>query len=246
MASFCGNCGAPVSGTEQFCGKCGARVAPSAAASAVSAGQPQVRSKSSPWLKILLVVIVLLGLGAIAVVGGLYYAFHRGSQKLHELARELPSSSQSLSNPCGYLSSDEVGNAAGVTIVSTRPRAHGCAYIAKGDPGEMLSKHLAATKGSQSSSASGMNLSTGHIEDVEIFSYSVLTGPLQEKIVAHIFDGNQLGNHAVAGVGDKAVVVGNGMMVVRKGNETIQIFYMNCPCSTQTITPLAQKLVSAL
>jgi hypothetical protein len=46
-------------------------------------------------------------------------------------------------------------------------------------------------------------------------------------------------------VGDKCFEVGRSMMI-QKGDRLIRITYTACPCNTDAIVPLAQKLMAAL
>jgi hypothetical protein len=269
MTKFCGACGAPLNGTEAFCGKCGASTGQAAATpqqpaeiptqpaqpvqfTPVSATQVQAAPKSSPVLKIVLALVVLLALGGLLLLGGVFYAAHRASQKIHELAGEASSSSGGPfsantlgDDPCRFLTKEEVSQATGVTIIRTKSRGIGCAYIAEGDPVEMTSKHMSMMQGTGGLTA-GQSASSGTTQDVEVLSYVVMTGALQKALSGKIFDNLGSASQSLSGVGDQAVVVGGGMMMVRKGDKTIQIVYMRCPCTTDAVKPLAQKLVSAM
>ncbi len=94
MASFCSNCGAPVSG--QFCTGCGAaikggpaqtqNVTPPASPAFQAMAAPATVSKSS-GAKILFIVLgVVMLFGAIGV-GGIVYVGYRAKQKLTELKK---------------------------------------------------------------------------------------------------------------------------------------------------------------
>ena len=51
-------------------------------------------------------------------------------------------------DPCRFLSKDDVSHAAGIAITRTEAKDVGCIYYAKGDPADMVSKHMtAATMG---------------------------------------------------------------------------------------------------
>jgi hypothetical protein len=51
-------------------------------------------------------------------------------------------------DPCRFLSKDEVGHAAGIEITRAEAKGPGCLYFAKGDPADMVSRHMtASTKG---------------------------------------------------------------------------------------------------
>ena len=171
MAKFCGNCGSPMNETAAFCGACGARV-PQAnvplAAPAVSlpppvSPLPPVRQGTSPLVKIVLVVVVLLFVGGALATFGMFYALHLASRKAHQFSRQVLGSGGIVSslNPdrgtaggsdggitgpgaCTLLSKEAVGRSIGVAIVATRTTATGCEYLAKGTPAELTGKHIAA------------------------------------------------------------------------------------------------------
>ena len=46
----------------------------------------------------------------------------------------------------------------------------------------------------------------------------------------------------LTGIGDEAYVAGGSMLMVRKGNTVARFMYISCPCNTDNIKPLAQKL----
>jgi len=50
----------------------------------------------------------------------------------------------------------------------------------------------------------------------------------------------------LTGIGDEAYVAGGSMLMVRKGNTVARFMYISCPCNTDNIKPLAQKLASQL
>jgi hypothetical protein len=54
------------------------------------------------------------------------------------------------------------------------------------------------------------------------------------------------GSGDLAGIGDEAYVAGGSMIIVRKGNTVARFTYISCPCNTDNIKPLAQKLASQL
>jgi hypothetical protein len=181
MSNFCVSCGSSLNGA-MFCARCGAAsgeaVAPlvqpalvpavQAAPVPTSPGPASVPAKSNLLMKVLLAfVIFIVAVGALAI-GGVYYVAHRVSQKVHQLASELPnvpespssapasshSSSKSVSgnapDPCRLLSKEDVGRAAGVEVVRTESTGDSCSYLAKGDAADMTSRHMSAmmaTKG---------------------------------------------------------------------------------------------------
>jgi hypothetical protein len=54
------------------------------------------------------------------------------------------------------------------------------------------------------------------------------------------------GSGDLTGIGDEAYVAGGSMIMVRKGNTAARFMYISCPCNTDNIKPLAQKLASQL
>ena len=142
-------------------------VAPAATAPPVAAAK-----NSSPWLKIVIVVvIVIFAVGALAV-GGVIYVAHKVSQKAHEYSREIlggtspttpataadrsadASSPANLSpafagDACRLLSKEDVSRAIGVPIVETHTVDAGCEYLARGTAADMSAKHAGAMIGAK-------------------------------------------------------------------------------------------------
>ncbi len=50
-------------------------------------------------------------------------------------------------DPCRFLSKAEVSQAVGITVIRTEAKDDGCSYIAKGDPADVTSKHMASMLG---------------------------------------------------------------------------------------------------
>jgi hypothetical protein len=134
MASFCSNCGAPVTG--QFCTACGAPVKtpgapapPAGPAFQPAAVQPRP-ARTSSLAKILFIVLgFFLLLGAIGV-GGLVYVGYRAKQKITELKKDYgieaqPSNSSAPSlrtfppsqgSGCSFLQGQEAAQILGVAV----------------------------------------------------------------------------------------------------------------------------------
>jgi hypothetical protein len=108
-------------------------------------------------------VVVLFAGGALAA-GGIYYAVHRISQKIHEETGSiLGSSSDSNSSGdssssansttgdvCRFLSKEDVSKAIGVEIIRTQTLDNdGCNYIARGTQADMVAKHATAMAASR-------------------------------------------------------------------------------------------------
>jgi len=177
MAKFCVSCGSSLNG-GMFCARCGAAsgeaAAPLVQPAPVAAAQPPMAATSSvpasaPAKSNLLVkVLVAFGIFVIVVgalaIGGVYYVAHRVSQKVHQLASELPNTPESPSSksatsnkivssstpdPCRLLSKEDVSRAAGVEVVRTESTGDSCSYLAKGDAADMTSRHMSAMMASK-------------------------------------------------------------------------------------------------
>lgn len=174
MASFCVQCGSPLSGA--FCVQCGAdaRAAtnpvqgqtstPAAQQTGPTLGPPAMAKKGlSPLAKLGIAAVVIIFVCGIAGAVGVYYVAHRVSQKFHQVsdgvlasnsdsgssseASSSSSSDNSLGDVCRFLSKEDVTKAIGVQIVRTQSEDNGCSYIAKGTQTDMLAKHAAAMSG---------------------------------------------------------------------------------------------------
>ena len=186
MANFCNKCGAPSSGGV-FCGKCGADLRTVPVPQPQVVAQPQVQSyastppqpqaqtapaaKMSPLIKIAIVAVVILFVGGVATVGGMYYLVYRVKQKVQEVKTEVlgadpskastRSGSRAAGDGCRLLSKEDVGGAIGVEIVATEPNDGGCSYLAKGNSADMTAKHMAAFIGSKGADAQSQKMMQG-------------------------------------------------------------------------------------
>ena len=134
MASFCSNCGAPVTG--QFCTACGTAIkaqgAPPPSAAPIvqpAAAQPQP-ARTSSGIKILFIVLGFFVLMGAIGVGGLVYVGYRAKQKIAELKKdygvESQSAASSVSSPrtfppsqgsgCSLLQGQEAAQILGVAV----------------------------------------------------------------------------------------------------------------------------------
>ncbi|HEX4427151.1 MAG TPA: hypothetical protein VH079_17260 [Terriglobales bacterium] len=173
MGKFCVSCGSSLNG-GMFCARCGAAsgeaAAPLVQPPVVAAVQTTPVSAATTPAKSNLLIKVLVAFGIFIVVvgalavGGVYYVAHRVSQKVHQLASELPNSTESSSNnsaasskiaagssqdPCRLLSKEDVGRAAGVKVVRTESTGDSCSYLAVGDAADMTSRHMSAMMASK-------------------------------------------------------------------------------------------------
>ena len=55
-------------------------------------------------------------------------------------------------DPCRFLSKEDVSRAVGIEIIRADAQGSGCSYIAKGDPADMVSKHMTSMVTSQAKS----------------------------------------------------------------------------------------------
>jgi hypothetical protein len=144
MANFCTKCGTPLTG--RFCVKCGADISQSAtpappqlveqnaataapeavpdpvAAPAFATVPPLVTNnlvtnkKMSPLAKLGIAAVVVVFVGGALAVGGLYYAAHRISQKIHEEAVSILGSSPNAASPGSSSGGTGSGNAGGIDV----------------------------------------------------------------------------------------------------------------------------------
>jgi hypothetical protein len=199
MNRFCEKCGSLLREGAGFCGSCGTTVqqAPGHVAQSefrpvqlpptfhglqpmlqgAPAPQPipspvAAAKASSPWRKVIVVVLIVIFVCGAAAVGGVIYVAHKVSQKAHEYSREVlgetavsneagtgektmklaaaaDSSTAIAGDPCRLLSKEDVGRAIGVPILETSPADGGCSYLAKGTAAGMAAKHTAAMMGAR-------------------------------------------------------------------------------------------------
>ncbi len=189
MAKFCTKCGAALTGV--FCVKCGAdmRQSPTPAAQSIpqNAGtiapeaapappslaavppSTSTNKKMSTLAKLGIAAVVIIFVGGALAAGGIYYAVHRVSQKIHEetggilgsssgsgdssnnaeSSNSADSSNNSLGDVCRFLSKEDVSKAIGVEIIRTESKDNGCSYIAKGTQADVMAKHATAMAASR-------------------------------------------------------------------------------------------------
>jgi len=177
MAKFCVSCGSSLNG-GMFCARCGAAsgeaaaplVQPAVVVSVQSAPVPTTPvpvpapAKSNLLIKVLAAFAIFIVIVGALAIGGVYYVAHRVSQKVHQLASELPNVPESpaanpatpsklvagrMPDPCVLLSKEDVGRAAGVEVVRTESTADSCSYLAKGDAADLTSRHMSAMMASK-------------------------------------------------------------------------------------------------
>jgi hypothetical protein len=181
------------------------------------------------------------------------------------------SSSEVKGDPCRFLSTQEVSQATGTTIIRAEGEDGLCQYIARGDVAAMKAKHMSSMVGGM-----GMDAKTQKtVEGITGGFFSAVRPPdegsssdevavLQIHIEGHAqlaMKANRAGFQYVSGgggsakstgsgdldgIGDEASVMGGGMLLVRKGDTLARFTYTVCPCGTDNIKPLAKLVASRL
>jgi hypothetical protein len=220
-------------------------------------------AKGGSGIKILLIVLAVLFVGALVVVGGVVYMAHRVvNTAKDDLAKAGISTSDlgSMANSqpvdaCKYLSAGDVSAAVGVPIIEAK-NDNGCHYIAQGSAANFTMQHVGAMGGGKGMPAGmpGMTSGSSNNDSTETTSLVDITinssgGRMQMNLEKKLIGGLQVNGTAngdVQGIGDEAFLIGNNLLLVRKGDMLVQITYTNCPCSATQIEPLAKKLVDQL
>jgi len=149
---FCAKCGSPLSNANaKFCGSCGAPVGapasaapPAASSPGASSGAPAAaaKQKSSPWIKLIVIVLAFFLVLGIGVAGVITYLAYRVKQKIVEAKTEygldklekLGDKTSGSSSPvqardvCSLLSKQEVSEVTGVTITEASGDTSRCTY----------------------------------------------------------------------------------------------------------------------
>lgn len=144
MASFCGNCGFPLGANSEFCPKCGTQrsgLGSLPTPPPMGQGTPLQATKSNSGLKILLVLLVCLAVGAVAIIGTVAYIGHRVKQAVVQKAanygvnlHSVPSSSDTPSAParsykaCELFSKEDATRLLGEPIERSERQSDGCVY----------------------------------------------------------------------------------------------------------------------
>jgi hypothetical protein len=131
--------------------------------------------KSNTLLKVVVALVLVLFVGGALALGGLWYAAQKIKEKAHAAATQalagngpgsagmgellkgiadLKGDSGSdgspggfKGDPCRFLSKEEVSKAVGIQVIRVEATDGGCSYIAKGDPADVTSKHMASMVG---------------------------------------------------------------------------------------------------
>ena len=270
------------------------------APAAYTPGTPYPAKKSNTILKVAVALVVLLFVGGALALAGLWYAAQKINAKAHAAAAHalggspaagalgslLSSATASDSSndspggfkgdPCRFLSKAEVSQAVGVQIIRTDGSDNGCNYIAKGDPADATSKHMASMIGGLGADAKtqktiqklagGMfaqqeasdkdlaaQAATGEITVLGVLFTSgnaQMEMKLNRGAFQHVTGGAgtaaSSGSGDLDGIGDEAYLAGGGMLMFRKGNTMARLTYIGCPCNTDNIKPLAKLVASRL
>jgi hypothetical protein len=251
-------------------------------------------AKSSPLVKILVAFVAFVVVVGALAAGGVYYVVYRVKKKVHEVAAEIPgggsifnsdsnnsgssgsgsgSGNGSGSNGgvsgdvCRFLSKDEVGRAIGVEIDATQSADVGCAYMAKGNSGDMTAKHMSAMIGAKGADAKAQQMVQGFAGgmikamqsdnheatsdangNVPVFTFSIDNNSAETQMQLNRKVLGGLGPSAtdISGIGDEAFDIAGASMMFRKGDKMVRIMYSMCPCGLEQIKPLAKKLADRL
>jgi len=271
-----------------------------AAPAAYTPGTPYPAKKSNTLLKVVVVLVVFLFVGGALALAGLWYAAQKINAKAHAAAAHalggspaagalgslLSSAAANDSNsdnpsgfkgdPCRFLSKAEVSQAVGVKIIRSDGTDNGCSYIAKGDPADATSKHMASMIGGMGADANtqktiqkiagGMfaqqeasdkalaaQAATGEIAVLGVIFTSgnaEMEMKMNRGAFQHISGGAgtaaNSGSGDLDGIGDEAYLAGGSMLMFRKGNTMARLTYIGCPCNTDNIKPLAKLVASRL
>jgi len=172
-AVFCGGCGSPVPAAQapvQTTTVVANQPAPAFSpipgyVPGPVAVAPPIK-KSNTLLKVVVVLVVLLFVGGALALGGLWYAAQKIKEKANAAEAQTPglasvmgavgglaksvatssddSPTEFKGDPCRFLSTQEVSQAVGVTVIRAEGEDGNCSYIAKGDPADMTAKHMSS------------------------------------------------------------------------------------------------------
>jgi hypothetical protein len=180
-----------------------------------------------------------------------------------------------MGDPCRFLSQAEVSRAVGLPIIRTEAHESGCSYIAKGDPADGTAKRLSSMLGHMGADAQTQKLAEkfagGLFAQQEATDKSLSAEAAKEEFpvlvtsfsVGHAVaemranrgafehlkgdgDASNAVTSDLSGIGDEAYVAGGGILLLRKHNVLARMSYINCPCNTDNIKPLARNLAARL
>ncbi len=139
MATFCGNCGAPLGAGARFCDKCGTAVggqvatpsAPVVTTPTATVAAPPTVSPSAPStggntaVKVIFVVLGIFVFLVLLVGGGCLYVAYRVKQRAHQFSEQMGGSVPAYTGsrvPCAMLSAAEASTALGQHVSSFAQR----------------------------------------------------------------------------------------------------------------------------
>ena len=177
---FCGKCGAAISSAEQPPSPSTPPAYTAVAQPQAPITASATPARSSTLLKVGVAAVAIIFVGGVAALGAVYYAVHKVKEKVeavkHQVEDDTPSpapgglaslvqkaaastaskdddsSSGFKGDPCRFLTKEDVSNAVGIEIIRADAQDSGCSYIAKGDPADMVSKHMTSMVTSQAKS----------------------------------------------------------------------------------------------
>ena len=237
---------------------------------------PPTSSGMSPLVKILIgVVIVFVVFGAFAAAGVLYIG-HRVHEKAAEMGLTRTPEQRRASREelrridgCSLLSKSDVAQAVKMDIVRVESTTGdpGCTYSVSGDPADMTAKHVSALHKNEMNKAqqdqvenfgktifhstnSGSDSSgSEHPGEAPVFSFSIDNNAPELQMRLNKATLGAMGpaiTPAIPNLGDEAFDAAGAMIFIRKGDKVIRIMYMECPCGTEDVLPLARKIVDGL
>ncbi len=275
MAKFCGTCGNPLNEALGSCGNCANQRDTAASARPAPLPVPKSSSGLLKVVLVLLALLVVGGALAVAGIfyaahkvsqkAHEYSAQILGNEPSHHTG--TVANDRSEGDVCRFLTKEEVGNAIGMPIAATSSTDDGCSYLAKGTMVEMTSKHVAAMMKSRGADAqsqqaiekmaagifgSAQNKAKEDTQDangnavVLAISVDSNAAATQMDLNRRVLGGLSPDAKNFEGIGDEAFQAAGSVMMVRKGDKLIRIFFTSCPCTVDEIKPLAQKLARAL
>jgi hypothetical protein len=172
----------------------------------------------------------------------------------------------SMGDVCRFLSKEDVSRAIGVEIIRVDRSEDSCSYIAKGTQADMTAKHVSAmmaARGADKKTQEMVQAFAGGMGkmfesekpaserdtagEVSVLNFSVDLNAAQAQMQLNSKGLSVLGDtQTLSGIGDEAFVSADGMIMFRKGKKMIRIMYINCPCNTEAVTPLAKEIAEAL
>ncbi len=167
---------------------------------------------------------------------------------------------------CRFLSKEDVSTYTGTKIIRADSSEDGCVYIANGDPADAITKHLGGMLGQKGVDpksqqmmqkiAGGFFQQQEHDDkdlsaeakkgEIPILSINFSSGHAASEMELNHKMMAGMNSEDLTGIGDEAFNSADGIMTVRKGNTLFRMTYISCPCTSDAIKPLAQKLANAL